>query len=798
MIRPLRRSFAAKLIAGGSILALLVVGGVASYLIYSRAQQTQAAAQSNADNRVGVMAQVLNRFTGVQSLSAASSLAGQPALRAALSARDPGSALAGLFAASSPLDLEGEVLVITDSVGSILYSHTSPSVAGVSIPASPAAVHSALSGGQCTRGGQGAVAGGCGVELLGDGSPAYVVAQPVTSSAAVLGAVAYVAPLAFQLSRFQALFNFPTAFISAQRTDVEFRPTVGGTASADPALRAALAHPAGAYRAIYNGPVGGGSTGPVAGSFLPVYDSSGHLTGYIGVEVPLAQFAGDERTDMLVVALIAVFVLLLVTVAVVAFVERFVKRPIARLERGVARIADGDYATDIRVRSRDELGRLATHVNRMRDSIAGYVRQVEDGRARLDNALEQVSGVSRALTTTTAGVATLQQAVVRTAASIGGGPRASVLAMRDGDTLAVAAVEGETAPLSEWDGVGTVLTGQTVRLDHPVHGSLVAVPMYYQDRVVGTLAIVSPGGGPPVGDPDVDVLAVLANSAAIAMENARLFEQERETVRRLRELDALKGDFLATVQHELRTPLTAVLGLADLLEMCWGVWGEGPKLEAVRDIQVAAKNLHEIVETVIDYSVMEDVQLGLNPTLVPLRAAVDAALDQVGERYKDGIPVPIEVLGDEHLAAFADAERLVQVLRAVIDNAVKFSDQQGRVTVSIAPVGGNRGVRIEIADQGVGIPAADLPRIFDRFYQVDNTATRRYGGTGMGLAMVKRMVAAHGATVEVESVEGKGTRVILLWPASPVVAAGEARAAAEEQGGRPSDEQPARPVVPVQ
>jgi K+-sensing histidine kinase KdpD len=158
------------------------------------------------------------------------------------------------------------------------------------------------------------------------------------------------------------------------------------------------------------------------------------------------------------------------------------------------------------VRSQDDVRRLATNVSRMRDSTAGYVRQIEDARARLDHALEQVSDVSRALTTATPG-----------------------------------------------------------------------------------------GGGAP---PDVDVLAVLANNAAIAMENGRLFEQERETVRRLLELDSLKTDFLATVQHELRNPLTAILGLADLLEMCWDTWEEGTKLEAVRDIQVAATNLHDIVETV--------------------------------------------------------------------------------------------------------------------------------------------------------------------------------------------------------
>ena len=102
--------------------------------------------------------------------------------------------------------------------------------------------------------------------------------------------------------------------------------------------------------------------------------------------------------------------------------------------------------------------------------------------------------------------------------------------------------------------------------------------------------------------------------------------------------------------------------------------------------------------------------------------------------------------------------------------------------------------RIEIADQGVGIASDDLPRIFDRFYQVDGTATRRYGGTGMGLALVQRLVAASAATVHVVSVEGEGTRVILVWPAPPQGATGDAGAVTE---GEP-DSLPASPVLPVQ
>jgi signal transduction histidine kinase len=301
-----------------------------------------------------------------------------------------------------------------------------------------------------------------------------------------------------------------------------------------------------------------------------------------------------------------------------------------------------------------------------------------------------------------------------------------------------------------------------------------------------------------VDDSDVDVLAVLANNAAIAMENARLFEQERDTVRRLLELDSMKTDFLATVQHELRTPLTAIMGLAELIEMCWDMWEESPKLDAVRDIQVAAKNLYDIVETIIDYSVMEDEKLGLNPTPVPLRETIENTLTLVGERYRGGLPVPVDVIGDASVTVFADAERLVQVVRAVVDNAVKFSDGRGRVVVSFAPVDDGRQVRLEIADEGIGIPNDDLARIFDRFFQVDNTATRKYGGTGMGLALVQRLAAAHGARMEVESTVGEGTRFIITWPASAAAAAGEARAVADEREKPVRRKRSARPRVPVQ
>jgi signal transduction histidine kinase len=383
-----------------------------------------------------------------------------------------------------------------------------------------------------------------------------------------------------------------------------------------------------------------------------------------------------------------------------------------------------------------------------------------------ESPVDRVNAVARALTSTTDGVAELQREVVCTAASIAGGGATAALALRDGERFSVRVVDPHvTAPVTfdAWELEPDVVAGRRVRRVVPGRGSLLVLPMSYRGEVVGALAVMSPSDS-TTPDADIEgVLAILANNAAIAMENARLYEMERESVRRLRDLDTMKTDFLSTVQHELRTPLTAILGLSDLIEMCWAVWEDAPKLDALRDIQVAARNLDGIVETIIDFSVGDGEALVLAMADVPLEDAVRAATTVVGERHKGGLPVPVEVEVAPGVTLRADPDRLGQVLRALIDNAVKFSDGHGRVLVRGAPADPGT-VLVEVIDEGIGIATEDVPRIFERFYQADNTATRRFGGTGMGLALVRRVVEAHGATIDVDTLLGSGTRVSLRWP----------------------------------
>ena len=379
--------------------------------------------------------------------------------------------------------------------------------------------------------------------------------------------------------------------------------------------------------------------------------------------------------------------------------------------------------------------------------------------------VDRVSAVARALTTTTGGVVALQREVVRAAATLAGDGATAAMALREDDHFVLANLDLPVDPgfTEGWERSPELLSGKRLNRLVPGKGSLLVLPMFYGGDVMGALAVLSPEHAPRRRYDTEDVLASLAGNAPIAMENARLYEQEREAVRRLRQLDAMKSNFLSTVQHEMRTPLTAILGLSDLIDMCWDTWNDPSKLDALRDIQVAAKNLDGIVETIIDFSADDGPVMALALSDVALAVAARAAIETIGERHKGGLPIPatVDVAPDIRLAA--DPDRLGQVLRALVDNAVKFSDGTGSVLVR-ATRAGDGVVLIEVIDHGIGIPDADADHIFDRFFQVDNTATRRFGGTGMGLALVKRVVDAHGATIEIDSHVGDGTRVVLRWP----------------------------------
>jgi protein-histidine pros-kinase len=243
---------------------------------------------------------------------------------------------------------------------------------------------------------------------------------------------------------------------------------------------------------------------------------------------------------------------------------------------------------------------------------------------------------------------------------------------------------------------------------------------------------------------------------------AEAYEREREAGHRLRELDRMKSDFLATVSHELRTPLTSIKGYAQTLTAKWDRLEDRRRHELVGRITAASLKLDQLIAELLDFTRLERGQLAIALHPHPVAALVTPVLDNLREVAQDheldvDVPRDVAVLANEH--AFGRA------LENLLTNAAKFSDRGSRITVR-ARANGDGEVAVEVTDQGIGVGADELDRIFDRFYRVPDPL-RGAPGTGIGLAIVKEYVEAQGGRVEVRSTPGGGSTFVITLRAAP-------------------------------
>jgi signal transduction histidine kinase len=297
--------------------------------------------------------------------------------------------------------------------------------------------------------------------------------------------------------------------------------------------------------------------------------------------------------------------------------------------------------------------------------------------------------------------------------------------------------------------------------------SLLAVPLRIKERRIGVLEAINKQGGGGFDREDVQMLTTLAAQAAVAIENARLVGDLRRANEQLGKLDKLKSDFIAIASHELRTPLGLILLYAALLRDQMKD-ETGQQLDAVLR---AAMRLRHIIETMLNLRYLETGEIALTPTRFDLRAEIqDACEDYKAIAETDEVAL-ITDLPEEEVFMLADREKVRVVLDNLISNAVKFTPADGRVQVSLACQGDE--VEVAVADTGIGIPSEDLGEIFGRFYQVEDHMTRRHGGMGLGLSIVKGLVELHGGRVSAESVPDQGSRFTVVLPMSVPASADE-------------------------
>ena len=290
--------------------------------------------------------------------------------------------------------------------------------------------------------------------------------------------------------------------------------------------------------------------------------------------------------------------------------------------------------------------------------------------------------------------------------------------------------------------------------------SLLAVPLQIKDHRIGVLEATNKQGGKEFSQEDVETLMTLAAQAAVAIENARLVGALRKAYDRLGRLDQLKSDFIAIASHELRTPLSLILLYASVLREQLDDTS-GAQVEAV---QRAAMRLKNIIDTMLNLRYLETGQMELAPTRFDVRdEVVGACQDYEALAETGGLVLDADVPGEE-VPIFADREKVRVMLDNLIANAIRFTPSGGRVRVVLR--GQDDGIEVEVIDTGVGIPPEDLEMIFDGFYQVEDALTRRHGGMGLGLTIVKGLVDLHGGRVSVESVPGRGSRFVVALPVS--------------------------------
>ncbi|HET8646121.1 MAG TPA: ATP-binding protein, partial [Vicinamibacteria bacterium] len=270
---------------------------------------------------------------------------------------------------------------------------------------------------------------------------------------------------------------------------------------------------------------------------------------------------------------------------------------------------------------------------------------------------------------------------------------------------------------------------------------------------------------------ELEVLAEAFNQMSAGLkQNVEQLEESNKKLAAvnedLKELDRVKSDLLANVSHELRTPLTAIKGYTDyMLERKLGAITEKQE----KGLLVVQRNMERLARTInalLDFSRLDLGRVTLNIQPFHLPALVDHILLSLRselEKKRLAVTVALDVALPQ---VIGDREKISAVLENLIINAIKFTPEGGRLTVSAARLAGRArpAAELRVADTGIGIPSDQVGRIFARFHQVDASSTRRFGGVGLGLAIVKSILDAHGSTIEVESEVGRGTAFRFVLP----------------------------------
>jgi two-component system, OmpR family, phosphate regulon sensor histidine kinase PhoR len=397
-----------------------------------------------------------------------------------------------------------------------------------------------------------------------------------------------------------------------------------------------------------------------------------------------------------------------------------IARRVEEQAAAASRIAEGDLAARAPAMADDEIGRLGRSLNLVAERQAVQIETLTINRDELETVLDSVAD----------GLIAIDSADVVTHLN----PEARRMFDVSRDVVGRPFWEiTRDAALSD-------LVAQVKRDGRPAEGSLIGHTVPRRDLE----ARVSPKAGPNE-----------------AWRGAVLVFRD---VTRLHRLEAVRRDFVANVSHEMKTPLTSIQGYVETL-LSGALDDPAVARDFLAKIERNSKNLGHLVTDLLVLSRVEAGGIQVDPDPFPLFSVVSEAAAACADKAREkGLEFQV-VPGSREVVIRGDRDLLVRALVNLLDNAIQYTPSGGRVAVKL-----NRAetrADVTVADTGIGIPAGDLERVFERFYRVDRARSRALGGTGLGLAIVKHVAERHGGSIRVVSVEGKGSSFTLSLPLSP-------------------------------
>ncbi|MBO0898213.1 sensor histidine kinase [Arthrobacter sunyaminii] len=294
----------------------------------------------------------------------------------------------------------------------------------------------------------------------------------------------------------------------------------------------------------------------------------------------------------------------------------------------------------------------------------------------------------------------------------------------------------------------------------------VFAPLGHGDQVLGYVWIAGTTGPRRWSRTELSLIQHVCGNLAHGLVQGHVITAQREVLARLRELDRAKTDFVATVNHELRTPLTSITGY---LELILEGSGEDIPPKTRQMLEIVGRNAARLDQLISDLLTISrtDAHAGLALEDLDLRELLDTvAASLAPAAAASGITLQLGLLPAAHVVR-GDKAQLEQVFTNLLSNAVKFTLPGGTVNVcsKMVAMDAGRQIRVQIVDNGIGIPEADLPKLFRRFFRASNATSAAIPGTGLGLAIVQDIVLQHGGELDIDSTLGRGTTVTVQIPA---------------------------------